>query len=269
MRFGSFLQHGSLMDAEPGQGGGAAATTPNTQAPAIDPQNFVSREDFGKTAATINGLKKTIEGLTSNALTLDKLVEIGLFSRTEDGKFALAGAAPPSATKQEPGQPTAQELALQRRIEAMETERKKEREQLDTERRRTAEISRNTAIQQELQKAGAMRPDRDYVHIAANVVQDENGSYVVKGKDKYGADTSFTVTEYVEKFLTENPELKKAPASNGGSGTTTQPQQRNAPAPGSTHNGKPVIPKSTWSNAQWYMDNSDKVFRGEVVLSKD
>ena len=197
-------------------------------------------------------------------LTVDKLVELGLFSKGEDGKLTLAQAQAAAAAKTEPNPA---EVEWRKKFESLENQMKADKDALTAEKKRNEENARNTAVMAELTKAGAMRPDRDYVHIINSVSQDANGNYVVAGKDKYGMDTTFSVGEYVEKFLGENPELKKMTAATGGSGAN--PNKPAAAGTPQTHNGKEVVPKAKWTDAAWFMANQDKILKGEILLGKE
>jgi hypothetical protein len=237
-----------LRNADPGAGGGGGTGAPGAgQNPGtgFDPSKYVSSEDFGKTAAMIRGIQKTLETLSTSALTLDRLAEIGLVEKAEDGTVKPRGhAAPKGAAKGDP-EPWKEEIAQLRR-------------QLDEKDQALAREEKSRSVLAALTKAGAVNPDRDYVHVLDKVKKNDRGEFVVKGRDKYGAAIDVPLGEFVNDWLTQNPELKRASAAPG-SGTPP------GAAPGSGGGGN-VVPKSTWSNPEWYKANREKILKGEISL---
>lgn len=202
----------------------------------------------------IGGLQKTLRDLSGGMLSLDKLAELGLVEKAEDGSFKakLAVTAPKPAEKK------AEDDPITLRVKALEgqlAEEKKAKEQLvkDAETR-----DLNSAVIAALSKAGAHNPDRDFVHLTAKVLKGANG-YVVAGKDKYGADIELTLDEHADGFLKANPELRKS-QQLAGSGTPPG----GAPAGQMKGTGK-VIPKATWSDMNWFAQNSAKFQSGEYL----
>lgn len=240
-----------------GQPGGAASN-PGTGAGAGDQPKFVTEETFGKTAAMIRKLSTTVEGMQGSAVTLDKLAEVGLFEKVEeDGKVVYkpkTTAAPAKPEKKADDDP----LVL--RVKALEGQLAKANKEKEEADRRVEEDRRNRELTLALEKAGAVKADRDYVHLVPKLVKGSDGTWVVPGKDQHGFDKEFTLEEYADLFLKENPELRKA-QGQGGSGTPT-----GSTAVGGMINGKPIIPKAQWTNPVWYAANRDKVMKQEVVL---
>jgi hypothetical protein len=173
---------------------------------------FISKDDFGRTAALINRMNKAIEGLAGGMLSLDKLVELGLLEK--DGESFKAKVTSP-AQKKEGGNAGDPEWKLE--IDKLNAEIRKRDEALVNERKKTAETDRKSAVIAALTKAGAVNPERDHVHIFSAVEKGENG-YFVRGKDEYGAESQVSLDDHVNSYLKANPELRKA-ATQPGAGT--------------------------------------------------
>lgn len=250
----NFTHRSVLRDGEPGAAGGTGAPggQPNPGTGSLDPAKFVSVEDFGKTAAMIRGIQKSLETITGAALTADRLAELGLLEKADDGTFRARAAGPTPK-----GAPPADD-PVKRDLDQLKAQLKAKDEEIATEKRKAAEAERNRAVVAAMAKAGAVNAERDHVHLAAAVVRAEDGQYVARTKGKYGEDVDVPVEEFVSGWLKANPDLMKA---QGGTGTGTLPGQG---ARGG-HNGN-VVPKTTWSDMTWYMQNREKIQRGELVL---
>lgn len=253
----NFINRSVLRDGEPGAaGGGTGATGSQTGTPgtgSLDPSKFVSVEDFGKTAAMIRGLQKTIENLSTGALTADKLAELGLLEKGDDGSFKPRSAAPGD---KKPAPPA--DDPLKKELDALKKQLADKDAEVESERRKVEETERNRAVIAAMSKAGAVNADRDFVHLAGKVVKSEKGGYVVKGADKYGSEIEIPLEQFTGSWLKENPELLRAQA---GSGTGSRPGQ------GGQQGGN-VIPKEVWKDPAWYQANRAKVISGELQLGQ-
>lgn len=239
-------QPGTPGNAQPGAPG-----TPGTE----DAPKYVTAEDFGKTAALISGMQKTLKDLQSGILTADKLAEFGLLEKDETaGTYKPKASQPQSAPK-----PKNDDDPVVARVKALEkqlADAKREKEDAD---RRMLETERDRAIIAALTKAGAVNPERDYVHLTSKVARGESG-YSAKGRDQYGSETDLALDDFAEQWLKSNPELRRT-AAQSGSGTP-----HNAPGKsGKTASGATVIPRSQWSDMSFFMANKTKFDSGEWV----
>lgn len=249
-------------DPDTAAGGGGNDDKP----PVFDPSRYVSAEDFGKTAAKLRGIDKTISELSGKALTrdglFDVLAEAGLVEKTEDGKFKPRVATPPpSDGKTLPPDPRLAQME-------QELERYKQREaqrdlELQQEKERSRKQTVNVAVRDALTKANALRPDRDAVHLETLVQQAEDGSFYVKGTDRYKQEIQIPLEEYATAWLEQNPELKKATTA-GGSGAPAKPGSGD----GGNGAGPKRIPKEQYSDMAWYAKNADKFRSGEYVFGE-
>jgi len=244
-------------------GGGTGQPGGTTQNPGTGDQKpeYLSKEEFGKTAAIISGLQKGFKDLPSQFSTTvrDSLVELGLAEKVEeDGKTVYRPkqvAAPPPAA---PLVKKPEDDPLLMRVKTLENQLAKEKQDKEQANQRVEEAERNRQVTAALEKAGAVKADRDYVHVIPKLVKNAEGAWIIPAKDTHGFDTQYTLDEYADLFLKENPELRKPQGAGGGSGT---------PSGGTGMvNGKQVIPKAVWANPSWYAANADRVKKGEISL---
>jgi hypothetical protein len=231
---------------------GAATQNPGTEG---DPQ-YVTVADFGKTAAVISGLQKTLKELSGGVLTLDKLAEVGLLEKDDTGAFKPRGVKsepPQQQQKRDDNDPVVQRLKT---LEKQLADERREKEELA---KAGLENEKRSSLVDALTKAGAINPGRDVVHIAAKFAKDADGKFVTKGRDKYGSEVDLTADEFAELFLKENPELRKT-QSQPGSGTPSGAQQRQGGKPGQT-----VVPRAQWQDMNYFMANKAKFDSGEYV----
>jgi len=213
---------------------------------------FVTAADFGKTAALVGDMKKQLGGM----LTADTLVEAGMFERGEDGKLKLKAVTPPEPPK--PGTDPNSEATkkFEAELAKMQSQLASERKARETAEAQAIEAERNRTIQEALTKAGAVNPQRDYVHLQSAVKRKDDGTLVAVTKDKWGADIEVPVEEFANQWLTSNPELKRA---------TTQ-QGSGAPAGGGTLPAN-TVPRSKMQDTNWYMANREKILSGEIKVA--
>ena len=217
---------------------------------------FVSKEDFGKTAGHIRGLGEKLNALAASALTADKLVEILALEKDEaTGKFRLPKAPDPPANGTPP---RGEDDPVMKRVKALEQQVADKNKEIADERARAEATTRDTALISALQKAGAINPNRDFVHLRDKVAKGDKG-YTAKTVDEYGAEHDSDLDAFAEQYLKQNPELKKA-TQQGGSGTPPGPGSKPGMRPGST-----VIPKSQWGDVQFMVDNRKKFESGEYL----
>lgn len=249
------LTHRSVLrDGEPGAAGGGTgspggqAGTPGTGA---GPQ-YVTVEDFGKTAAMIRGIQKSLETINTSALTADKLAELGLLEKADDGTFHAKQAAQGGKDKPPADDPIKRELdALKRQLAAKD-------EEVASERRKVEQAERTRAVIEALTDAGAINPQRDHVHLVSQIERSEAGEFAAKGRDQYGSEVAIPLKNYVGDWLKANPDLMKA---QGGTGTGAMPGQ----GARGTQTGN-VVPKAVWTDMSWYARNRDKIMNGEITL---
>ena len=242
---------------------------PGEQAPPVvpgtgDAPQYVTTADFGKTAALISGLQKTLRTLVEGNLTADKLVELGLLEKGEsDGLYKPK--APGTKQEPKPGQqqrPDDDPVILRvKNLEKQLADAKREGEDAD---KRVAQSELNRAVIGALTKAGAINPDRDFVHLASKVSKGESG-YTGKGKDKYDQEIDVGVEDFAEAWLKANPELRAAKSQPGSGTPSGGAGGTGAKAP----NGATVITRAQWSDMSWFMTNKAKFDKGEYVRGQD
>lgn len=245
-------------DPNPANNPGTGNRDPNNPGTgdANDPTKlFVSKDDFGKTAAHIRGLGDQLKTLASTAITADKLVELlGLEKDEESGKFRMPQSKTPAAGAQQ----RPEDDPVMKRVKALEKQLADEQQKVADERARTESNTRDTALIAALQKAGAINPTRDYVHLVGKVTKSEKG-YVARVADEYGAEKDVDVDGFAEQYLKQNPELKKT-TQQGGSGTPPGAGSKPGMRPGST-----IIPKSQWSDINFMVKNRKLFDSGDYV----
>jgi hypothetical protein len=260
-RFQLGIEAAGAGDGAGGGAGAAGAGAAGAGAGAAGAPQYVTVEDFGKTAAKIRGIEGSLADLSKKGISLDTLVEIGLLEKADDGKYrrpAAQQATPPQQQQQQQQQQRPEDSPLAREVAELRKQMSAKDEELKREREKQAATVKADTVKSALAKAGAVRPERDYVHLLGKVEQRQDGTYFVKGIDKYGNPEEITLDKFCEAFLTENPELMKAqnqpgsgtPAGNGGGNDSKR--------------GK-VVPKETWSDMDWYAKNAEKFRTGEFV----
>lgn len=233
---------------EPGSTSTGTGTTPQ----------YVTVEDFSKVGSVIAGIRKTLDTLSSGLMTPDKLAELGLLEKAEDGTFRPKSAQKPQTPAKTDEQPWKAEIdKLTKQLEAANTEKKSLLEKQETS-------ALNSALVAAFSKAGAIDPDfvAEHPRVRSKVVKNDEGKYVVKGTDKFGQESETSLDEFAEAFLKEKPEYRKA-ASQAGSGTPP------AGSTGKTASGATIIPKAKWADMDWMMRNRDKFLSGEYVRGEN
>ncbi len=167
---------------------------------------YLTKDEFGKTAAMIRGLKEENASLKG---MLEAIVEKG-----EDGSYKLKGGAPatPEAKK------TAAVPEWQTELNALKTELSKRDALIAEKDKKAAETAKRSAIVEMLSKANAVNPQRDAVHLFDSVQTNSDGKYVAYTKDELGNDVETPLESFVGGWLKSNPELVKA-SGKPGSGT--------------------------------------------------
>lgn len=178
----------------------------------LESAGFLSKQEFSATAAMITRMNKAIEGLVSGTVTADKLAEMGLLEKTADGTFKLKSTAAPAKKAGEPEPEWKVQLQqLQDQIAAKDKQIAAERKQ-----REDAEVK--SAVIAALEKAGAVNPSRDYIHVLGQVKRGEDGKVYVPKANEFGAEEQIHLEAAFGEWLKSNPELRKA-SSHPGSGT--------------------------------------------------
>src|SRR5437763_9770925 len=80
----------------PGTPGSTPGVTPPAQTQ--NTPEYLTKEEFNRTAAFIRGLGEKLEGLTKNVPTMDVFVSMGLLEKAEDGTYKPKAAAPAATT---------------------------------------------------------------------------------------------------------------------------------------------------------------------------
>lgn len=232
---------------------GTAPIEPGTSTQ-LDPSKFVTQEAFNGAAAMISRMNKALESFTAQKPLAEQLAELGLIEKGDDGSYKPRGATTPQPGGKKPeDDPTARELAaLKKQLADKDAD-------LEARDRRAAELDRNRAVTAALGKAGAVNPDRDFIHVAGNVIKNENGEYVVRGKGVYGEDVDTPLEAFAADWLKKNPELMRA-TTMPGSGAPAKTGQ-----PGGAASGARLIPSSQWKDMNWYAANRSKFLTGEYA----
>ena len=234
--------------------GGAAPPNPGTD---DNKPEYVSREDFGKTAALIGGIQKTLKDLPGSLLTLDKLAEVGLLEKVDDAGVISYRPKSSQPKPDDKAKPREADDPLLLRLKSLEGELARKTKAEEEGKALLAESEKRSALTAALTKAGAVNADRDFVHLVGAVGKGEKG-FVGKGTDKYGTETELTIDEVAEAFLKLNPELRRAQAQPG----SGSPQPGNGSV---TAGGGKVIPKAQWSDMNFFVANRAKFHSGEYV----
>lgn len=201
--------------------------------------NFIGAADFGKTAAVISDLKKSLGAV----LTVDHLIEAGLpIERGPDGNLRRV-LAPIDVDSDPRLAPLQQRLAdIQARIDQRERE-------IADEQSKTKDLAKARAIEEALTAAGAVNPKRESVHYRNRVEVDEDGSFwVADGGNR------IPLNDHARGFIEQNPELRSRAKETSGGG---------APQPANT------FPRSKMADTAWYMANRDKIMSGEIRFAED
>jgi hypothetical protein len=177
----------------------------------LESAGFLSKQEFGATAAMIGRMNKALEGLVSSGSPLDKLAELGMLEKQEDGTYKPKSAAPARpAGNAEP------EWKVE--IEALKAQNVAKDKQIAAERKQREDAEVKNAVIAALEKAGAVNPSRDYVHVLPQVKRTEDGKVYVPKTNVHGAEEQIALDVAFGDFLKSNPELRKT-ASHAGSGT--------------------------------------------------
>jgi hypothetical protein len=228
-------------------------TPGSTPAPAQNqPQNtpdYLTKEEFSKSAAFIRGLSDRLETLTKTVPTMDLFVQLGMLEKSEDGSYK-----PKAGPSTEKPAEKAPEPEWKGAVEELKKSLKAKEDELTAERQRATEVEKKNAVISALSKAGAVNPGRDAVHILSGIHKNDKGDYVARGKDDLGLDTETGLEDFIGKFLQQNPELKKA-SGHSGSGT---------PASANTSSGTTITREQM--SPEWYSKNRDKIVSGEIHI---
>lgn len=217
---------------------------PNPGTGTFDPKEYVSAKDFGATAALIGGMRKTLSEISAalpGLMTADKLAEFGLVEKDDAGVFKPKSAKTAANPKPEVD-PASRELE--------DTKAKLTNLQKKLEEKELAEAAteRDRAVIASLNKAGAIKPERDFVHVAKRIVKTPSGAYVVKAEDKYGAPIDVSIDDFAAQYLNDNPELKRSSAKTGSDTPSGNPGGGGS---AKTAAGATLIPKTQWQDMQW------------------
>jgi len=243
----------------PGQPGtGQPGGTPPIPGTDDTENKYLSKEEFGRTAAVISGLQKTLKELPGQLLTLDRLAEVGLLEKVDVDGVPTFRPKSSQAPKPEGEKKRTDDDPLMQRVKTLEGQLAQKTKAEEETKTQLAESEKRTALTAALTKAGAVNADRDYVHLSSKVVKGEKG-FGGRGEDKYGTEIDLTIDEVAEAFLTANPELKKATAQPGSGTPTGGTAGFNGAGTGK------VIAKSQWSDTNWFMANRAKFHSGEYV----
>ncbi|MBN9658635.1 MAG: hypothetical protein J0H49_10690 [Acidobacteria bacterium] len=159
---------------------------------------FVTKEDFGKTAAFIRKQGESVEGLSA---MLGAIVE-----KNEDGTFKLKGATPAAPAKKDDTH-----SALEQQVAALIAANKEKDAKL-------AEKELNDAVVNALTEAGCVNPQMYAGLVKGSVKRGEDGSFFTVAKDQYGVESNVDLKTSFTGFLKDHPEIAK-PAGKPGSGT--------------------------------------------------
>lgn len=195
----------------------ATPTPPTTGStpPATPPATpeYLTKEEFSRSAAYIRGLSEKLDSLTKSVPTMDLFVTLGLIEKDGDTYKPKTAAAPAPQPKPAGIQPDPV-VEMEARFQS---ELKKRDDALAAERRKAADTEQRGAMVEALTKAGAVNAGRDVVHMSG-VVKNASGQFVQVVKDQFGADTEVPLEQAAANFLKTNPELKRA-SGHPGSGT--------------------------------------------------
>ena len=227
--------------------------TPGTPEGGDKAPEFLTKEEFGRTAAMIRGLNESLQNMQKGMLTPDSLAQFGLIEKGEDGNYRPKAAAPKDDKNVKPRE----DDPVIQRVKALEAQLAEERRLKEETQRQIEDTNITNALITALSEAGAVNAKRDYVHLKPEVFKGDKG-YLAKGRDKWGAEEDIPLLKHAEDFLKKNPELAKA-ANTGGSGTPTGPQPKGVPA------GSKVISRAQWSDMTFYVANRGKFESGEYI----
>jgi hypothetical protein len=244
-----------------GGGTGTGDPKPAGTGEGFDPQLFVDRKTFDGVAAALRRFEGSLKSIQDAQLTSDKLVELGVLEKAEDGvyrpKAHVAGNGDGPDGKGKPKPDDEWKKRMETTVANLNTKLADKDKELAAERERVEQSERKRAVIAALTKAGAVNPERDHVHLVGQV-QRVDGNLVAKGKDEFGAETTVTLDDLAIAYLKTNPELARAQAQTG-SGT---PAGGGSGAGGST--GK-VIPKAQWNDAAFMAANKKRFDTGELT----
>ena len=210
----------------------------------------------------IRGLSDGLKALQGGMLTLDALAQVGLLEAEEvDGKkqYKPKGSTTPAGAPAPKAR--ADDDPLFQRVKTLEAQLEKARKDKEVADTAVTESSRDNAIIEALREAGAVNPQRDFMHLKSKVLKGDTG-YFAKGVDEAGYEVEVKLPDLVKEFLKTNPELRRA-VTQGGAGSPAGGQQgQGAP---NLRPGQQVVPKTQWSNMDWFMNNRAKFATGEFL----
>src|SRR6266540_6901376 len=163
----------------------AGSTPPNpAQQQQTQTPDYLTKDEFNRTAAFIRGMNEKLETLTKSVPTMDAFVSMGLFEKADDGSYKVKAAPAPKPTQQ---QQQAADPEWKAEIDKLNTQLKQRDDALVAERRRAAETEQRSAVVEALSKAGAVNASRDHLHLGG-ITKNTSGKYVQIIKDEFGAD---------------------------------------------------------------------------------
>lgn len=218
---------------------------------AITDGAFLSKAEFNGSAAIIRQLKEGQDRMSASN-NLDTLVTAGLLEKKADGtygaKAVLGVAAAPLKKDAVP--------EWQTQIDELRTQgAAKDKALAAANDAREASDLKNAVITA-LTTAGAVNPNRDYLHVLPSVKKAPDGTYHTVSKDQFGVETPISLDVSFKTFLGANPELMKA-SSRPGSGT---------PAGGVVTVGGITASREQMSDPAWYAANRAAVIAGKVTV---
>lgn len=177
----------------------------------LESAGFLSKQEFGATAAIIRGLKDSVDGLKSNN-PMEALAALGMLEKSADGTYKPKSAAAPAKKTGEP------EPEWQVQLRQMQDQIAAKDRQIEAEKKSREEAELKSAVITAFEKAGAVNASRDYVHVVGQVKRGQDGKFYVPKTNQYGAEEQTALDAAFGEFLKSNPELRKA-SSHPGSGT--------------------------------------------------
>jgi len=121
----------------------AGSTPPNpAQQQQTQTPDYLTKDEFNRTAAFIRGMNEKLETLTKSVPTMDAFVSMGLFEKADDGSYKVKAAPAPKPTQQ---QQQAADPEWKAEIDKLNTQLKQRDDALVAERRRAAETEQRSA----------------------------------------------------------------------------------------------------------------------------
>jgi hypothetical protein len=214
----------------------------------MESAGYLTKQEFNGTAAMIRQMNETVTGLKA-VNPFDSLVTAGILEKKPDGTYGPKSATPAKKDEAVP--------EWQRQIDELRSQGVAKDKALQAERDARAAGELKSAVVAAFGKAGAVNPERDYVHVLPSVVRGEDGTFHTVNKDQFGVETKVPLADAFTAFLKSNPELQRA-AGRPGSGT---------PNGGNGTGGSIVVPRAQLSDPAWYQANRAKVISGEIQVA--